>query len=174
LVRHRVHSRKDDKMTADKICKVDEYEIHCFARRNKHGFTHRAIVWLGEEKIAEVKCQYYNRTWERFEFESVISNVLRKAGKTHEHIKEILDNLANENHKEINRTFGSVALVAKMGEVFGQTTKEKNDWKARMLKAGLGNMGLTMPEDWENLDEETKQARLDAVINHLGKTNESN
>ena len=42
--------------------------------------------------------------------------------------------------------------------------KEKNDWKARMLKSGFGNMGLEMPEDWNSLDEETKEARLNAVI----------
>ena len=30
-----------------------------------------------------------------------------------------------------------IAGVAKLGDVFGTTPKEKNDWKARMLKAGL-------------------------------------
>jgi hypothetical protein len=48
-----------------------------------------------------------------------------------------------------------------------QDKKEQNDWKARMLKAGLGNAGLQMPEDWESLDEQTKEARLNAVISVL-------
>jgi hypothetical protein len=55
-------------------------------------------------------------------------------------------------------------MVAKMGEIFGQTEKEKNDWKARMLKAGLGGKGLEMPDDWDTLTEKEKKRRLDMVI----------
>lgn len=158
-------------MTADKIFKVsDKLEIHCVSKGNKHGFTHRAVLWENEVKTLEAKSQYINRTWERFEFESVISKLLhRRKVFTADRIQEILNSFANENHKEIDRTFKSIAMVAKMGDIFGQTPKEKNDWKERMLKAGLGDMGLIMPDDWEELDEETKQARLDAVINHLKK-----
>lgn len=60
------------------------------------------------------------------------------------------------------KPFRSVALVALMGELFGSTQKEKNDWKARMLKAGIS--GLSMPEDWDQLDEQEKERRLNAVI----------
>jgi len=60
--------------------------------------------------------------------------------------------------------FKMTGAIAKLGEVFGQTEKEKNDWKARMLKAGLGGKGLEMPDDWDTLDEKTKKKRLDAVI----------
>jgi len=51
--------------------------------------------------------------------------------------------------------------------MFGKTQKESNDWKARMLKAGLENKGLIMPEDWDTLSENDKEARLNAVINCL-------
>src|SRR3990167_162423 len=33
----------------------------------------------------------------------------------------------------------SIAMVAKMGEILCDNQKEKNDWKTRMLKAGLEN-----------------------------------
>jgi hypothetical protein len=71
--------------------------------------------------------------------------------------------------KRVNADFGRIGAIAAMGEIFGNTQKEKNDWKARMLKAGLGGKGLEMPEDWDTLDEKTKEARLDAVIGFLGK-----
>jgi hypothetical protein len=58
-------------------------------------------------------------------------------------------------------------MVAKLGDVFGQTPKEKNDWKARMIKAGLGGQGLEMPEDWNTLSEETKEVRLNKVIGFI-------
>ena len=64
----------------------------------------------------------------------------------------------------------SIAMVAALGDVFGKTTKDKNDWKTRMLKAGLEGRGLIMPDDWDKLDEDTKQARLDGALGQLGKS----
>lgn len=156
-------------MKADKIFKVDnQIEIWCYARSTKNGFSHRAVMVVKGQKSTEAKCQYLNRTWERYEFESVLDKVLRKDKYySDSQIKVLIDGWADDNHKELDKTFGRIAMVAKMGEVFGQTTKEQNDWKARMLKAGLGNMGLEMPADWDRLDEDTKQERLNAVIQHL-------
>lgn len=60
----------------------------------------------------------------------------------------------------------SIGMVAQFGEVFCDNQKDKNDWKVRMLKAGLGN-SLSIPDDWEELSEEEKQKRLDKVIDVL-------
>ena len=57
-----------------------------------------------------------------------------------------------------------VAAVAAMGNLLCVTQEEKNDWKLRMLKAGLENRGLMVPEDWGSLSEEEKQRRLDGAI----------
>ena len=64
----------------------------------------------------------------------------------------------------------SVGLVAMLGDVFGKSQKEKNDWKTRMLKAGLESRGLLMPDDWDMLSEDTKEARLNGAISQLGKS----
>lgn len=61
----------------------------------------------------------------------------------------------------------NVASVMALGNILGGNQKEKNDWKTRMLKAGLEGRGLIMPEDWNELDEATKEARLNAVIESL-------
>ena len=74
----------------------------------------------------------------------------------------------NKSHYD-PEPFKSTAMVAKMGDIFGKTTKEKNDWKLRMIKAGLGNAGLSIPEDWDTLSEKTKQDRLDKIIKFMGK-----
>ena len=58
----------------------------------------------------------------------------------------------------------SVGMVAALGEIFGSTKKEKNDWKLRMLKAGLSSKGLSVPEDWDRLSEEDKENRLNGAI----------
>lgn len=58
----------------------------------------------------------------------------------------------------------SVAMVASLASVFCDTPKDSNDWKARMLKAGLSNRGLSMPENWDSLSEAEKAKRLDGAI----------
>ena len=62
-----------------------------------------------------------------------------------------------------------VAMVAAMGDIFAEGTEAQNDWKKRMLEAGLGNAGLSFPEDWHTLTEEEKKKRLDGVINILNE-----
>lgn len=100
------------------------------------------------------------------------------------HIKEFLlqNNFRADNAKQIMADYGqdndikpddgadhlkTVSTVMALGDIFGSTQAERNDWKARMLKAGLDGRGLIMPDDWDQLDEDTKTRRLDAVIETL-------
>ena len=55
-------------------------------------------------------------------------------------------------------------MVAMLGDLMTDTKKESNDWKLRMIKAGLGSKGLSVPEDWDQLTEEEKETRLNKVI----------
>lgn len=64
----------------------------------------------------------------------------------------------------------TTAMVAMMGDIIGgKTLKEKNTWKTRMLKAGLSNRGLDMPEDWESIKESEKKKRLNKALKELMK-----
>lgn len=56
----------------------------------------------------------------------------------------------------------STAMVASLGNLLCDNQKDKNDWKKRMLAAGIN--GLSIPEDWDTLSEEEKERRLDGVI----------
>ena len=60
-------------------------------------------------------------------------------------------------------------MVAKLGNILTNNQKEANDWKTRMLKAGLENKGLIMPENWNELSEDEKEKRLNNVINEFSK-----
>lgn len=72
--------------------------------------------------------------------------------------------------KESSESFlRTTATVAMMGSIFCDNKKEANDWKARMLKAGLENKGLIMPEDWDTLSEDEKEKRLNGAIDELSK-----
>ena len=124
-------------------------------------------------EVENGKVCYYNRTWESYDFQTVLYNVVSKAFKNKlitDEQKKLSDEFIKEGkeaHEEINSHFKTVSMVAQMGEIFGNTKKEKNDWKTRMLKAGLENKGLRMPEDWDSLDEDSKELRLNAVIKGL-------
>lgn len=83
--------------------------------------------------------------------------------------KEDIAKQEREDYEKFESMNKSIAMVAKLGDIFGKDEKEKNDWKARMLKAGLESKGLLMPDDWDTLSEETKKARLDAVIAQMSK-----
>lgn len=79
----------------------------------------------------------------------------------------IQDQKDEKNDGGIDR-LKTVGIVALMGDIFHKgDCKAGNDWKARMLKAGLEGRGLIMPDDWETLSEEEKQSRLDGAINEL-------
>jgi hypothetical protein len=145
----------------DKTFKVGEnVEVQCGWEKTRYGFRHLAIL-RGEGKRVETKACYYNRTWEAYEYASVIHAAIHKAFNedlADQYIKEI-DNTA---HGRMSDTFKMVAGIAKLGEIFCSTTHDTNDWKARMLKAGLP--GIDMPEDFDNLPEDEKQRRLDGAI----------
>ena len=60
----------------------------------------------------------------------------------------------------------TVGVVAMMGDIFGQTIEQKNAWKKRMLKAGIGE-ALDFPDDFDSLPEEEKARRLDGAIQQI-------
>lgn len=60
-----------------------------------------------------------------------------------------------------------VAVVMAMGDIFGNTKKESNAWKLRMLRAAYDKRGLSIPEDWDSLSEDEKEIRLNKVMKEL-------
>jgi hypothetical protein len=78
--------------------------------------------------------------------------------------KLISNKWVKEEEKKVSKQFGLIGAIAPMGEVFGTTQQEKNDWKTRIIKAGFEGQGLIMPDDWDTLSEDEKETRLNAVI----------
>lgn len=139
--------------------------IICRSEKTRYGFRHLATMLVNGEETETVKVCYYNRTWETFEFETVIIKLLNRVNVPVSIISEFINSLKVRSSKETNSMFKTTAMVAQMGDVLCSTDKEKNDWKKRMLKAGI--KGLDIPEDWDSLSEEEKSKRLDAVIKYV-------
>jgi hypothetical protein len=151
-------------MAGERAFKInDKVQIVARSGDARDGFNHFATLYINGEAVDEAKVHYINRTWESYEFQSVMQKLIDKTTALTPAEKETAKSFLNKDHTDWS-DFKMTGAIAKLGEVFGQTEKEKNDWKERMLKAGLGGKGLEMPEDWGTLDEKEKKKRLDAVI----------
>jgi len=145
--------------------------IVCKSERTRSGFRHIAEFYSNNSLIDTTKVTYQNRTWEKYEFETVISKLLEKMKKPIKEKQNIMKIVEKQALGQIKDDFKTVAMVSSLGDIFCTTIKEKNDWKLRMIKAGMGE-GLMLPNDWEYLDEEEKSMRLDKIIelmNDIGK-----
>mgnify|MGYP000913368145 CR=1 FL=1 len=152
-----------------KSFRINDYiEIVCESQRTRYGFRHLATLLINGIERDTAKCTYQNRTWESYEFQSVLRKIADSDVLTEDERKLVKD--FAENPKEDREDSGLDAVIsriAKIGDVFGQNKKESNDWKLRILKAGLEQRGLDIPEDWDRLSEDEKTKRLDAVISLL-------
>ena len=141
----------------------DTQRIECEQKKTRNGFKHEAFYYKNGELLYKVKVCYLNRTWESFDFETVISRLLRIYNIMPEDQQKVfLECCGKQEMEEFNQRFGMIGAIASMGNLLCDTKKEKNDWKARMLKAGIG--GLDIPADWDTLSEEERETRLNRVI----------
>lgn len=140
----------------------ERIDVVCNSESTRYGFRHLATLFVDGKEYSKAKCTYQNRTYESFEFQSVLHKVISDSSLP------VADKLFCEsfieNYKDSDNSIGLTMNIAKLGDVFCNTQKEKNDWKLRMLKAGLESKGLMIPTDWESLTEEQKEIRLNAVL----------
>lgn len=140
------------------------YTIVCDFVKTRSGFKHVATLLRNGEEIDDTKVCYLNRTWESFEFETVLRKLLarNKPLIPPAQAEQFLKNKGEQEHDRVNQEFKRVGQIARLGELFTDNKKDSNDWKKRMLKAGLP--GLEIPEDWDGLSEEEKEERLNKII----------
>jgi len=149
----------------------DQYTIECEWVNRESGFKHIATLLKDGYEIDTAKCLYENRTWEAYEYESVLHSIVSDTKElTKEQKKTFLQIIKTQNFNDEepdSEPFDALKMVCAFGEILCDNQEEKNDWKARMLKAGLENKGLIMPEDWDTLTEDEKQKRLDGALECL-------
>ena len=74
-----------------KIFNLDKiYSIVCNWKKTRSGFKHIANLCINGTSVYETKVNYLNRTWESFEYESVIQKVLGKADYTDNQIDKLM------------------------------------------------------------------------------------
>ena len=56
-----------------KMFKLDDnFSIECETKNTRNGFCHRAVLLCNGCEREKAKCNYLNRTWESFPYETVI------------------------------------------------------------------------------------------------------
>jgi hypothetical protein len=145
-------------------------KIDCYYQNTSYGFKHEAELIIKNEEWGIAKSCYYNRTWERFEFESVITKLIDDNKTLSKSQKRACYKFIKSGGRVEDdlKPLKSIGMVMAIGNLLaGNTIKAKNDWKMRMLKAGLENKGLIMPDNWDSLTETEKETRLNGVIKTL-------
>lgn len=152
-----------------KSFRINDYiEIVCESQRTRYGFRHLATLLINGIERDTAKCTYQNRTWESYEFQSVLRKIADSDVLTEDERKLVKDFAENpKEDREDSELDEVISHIARLGDVFGQNKKESNDWKLRILKAGLEQRGLDIPEYWDRLSEDEKTKRLDVVISLL-------
>jgi hypothetical protein len=130
--------------------------------KTRNGFRHDAVLLVNGHEVGRTKVNYLNRTWERYEYQTVMQKLVGKFAKqlTPEQKTEADAFLEHGGPQDNPMRFA--AAVAAMGAIFTDTPADANKWKARMLTAGIP--GLSLPDDLDKLPETEKQRRLDKVI----------
>jgi hypothetical protein len=146
-----------------KIFTLDKsYTVVCDWKKTRTAFKHVATVLCNGSEVYSTKICYLNRTWESYEYQSV----LHKAINGFFYAKQAKRYITKLERKPKERTphLKAVSTACAIGEILCQTKAEKNAWKKRMLSTVHG---ISFPEDFDQLPEDEKTLRLDGALNQI-------
>lgn len=104
--------------------------FRCWAENTRYGFRHLCLNFddLGYKKYTSKRC-YYNRTWERFEYESVLEDAIEKLpNNEREYVRAVLiDGTADKIKAECDKFLSAFKaeydkLSPSMKETLSKTT----------------------------------------------------
>jgi len=131
------------------------YSVICEYKETR-AFKHTATILKNGRSVYSTKICYQNRTWEKFEFESVLHKAIENYFEEKQ-AKEYIKSLKSPE----NEQFKSVSMVCAMGKLFCKKDKDKNSWDKKMLST---IHGINFPEDFDSLPESEKRKRLDKAL----------
>ena len=84
-----------------------EIEFRCYTTDTRSGFCHTAHYIGWEYDLTDTKASYYNRTWERFEYESVLKKAIEKlpTDVRQQVYDQIIDHKAAEEEQKAEEQF---------------------------------------------------------------------
>lgn len=84
-----------------------DIEFRCYTTDTRNGFCHTAHYVGWDYSLTDTKVSYYNRTWERFEYESVLKRAIDKlpTDVRQQVYDQIIDGKAAEEAKKADEQF---------------------------------------------------------------------
>ena len=110
-----------------------EIEFRCYTTDTRCGFCHTAHLmgWKYDKyDITDTKASYYNRTWERFEYESVLKRAIEKLPNDIQ--QAVYDQIID--HKAVEEEQKAEEMVGKFEELHSSLSAEN---KARLANSGI-------------------------------------
>jgi len=137
--------------------------IELSTQDTNYGFRHIAEFYqAGGYKIGYAKRCYYNRTWEAYEYQSVIHDVIEVASVDDpEALKKVID---EQQSQKVHDDFAMLGAIMSIGDIVSDGPGQSADFKLRMLKARFGD-AVSTPADWDELAPEVKLDRLNKISN---------
>lgn len=143
----------------------DNYRIVCYWINTSYGFKHEAVLISNYREVCKAKVCYYNRTWESFEYETVIDELLKKSELfSKDEIKSLLSMYQKNEYDKINKEFAFIGAIAKLNDLMIPKIEDKNRSNKTLLET---IPGLQFPDNWDELPETEKQNRLNNTIKFL-------
>ena len=148
-----------------KFFKLDDtYTVNCEFKKTRMAFKHVAVITENGRPVYETKICYQNRTWERYEFESVIHRAIRshfkKAAPVEDYIKAA--NAIGNGIEEAR--FQPLKAICTLGSILCETADGKAKWNKRMLSTVPG---LDFPDEFDQLPAEERERRLNNAVKVL-------
>jgi hypothetical protein len=86
-----------------------EYAFYCWTTSTRCGFCHTVATSVGYRQLSDTKVSYYNRTWERFDYETALGRAIDKCPKEdREELREqIIEKKNREETERCERIFGA-------------------------------------------------------------------
>lgn len=138
--------------------------ITCSFHKTRMAFKHEAEIHSPQgDVLYQTKCCYQNRTWESYEYQSVIRKALFNYfdKKIATRYMKAIDAKALGKAK---KRFDPVKAICALGEIMCDSTDEKAKWKKRMV----GTIeGISFPEGFDALPAEEQLRRLDGALGTL-------
>ena len=109
-----------------------EIEFRCYTTDTRNGFCHTAQYygWDNSISITDTKASYYNRTWERFQYESVLKRAIEKLPTDIQQAvyDQIIDHKAAEEEKKADE------MIERFEKLHSGLSDEN---KARLANSGI-------------------------------------
>ena len=121
-----------------------QYTFTCYSQSTSYGFRHICTLGYSDTTVARyvtgdiiAKACYYNRTWERFKYETVLRKGIDNLNETQE-VKDklvaiLIDHKAEKEHEECER---QVEAFKNLWDGLSETNKEH-------IRRGVGENGIT-------------------------------